>query len=326
MQWGIAVSAAVAVGVAGTVYVRGILMRRDETAAGIRTLAAMSWREFIHLVLEAMARRGFARVIDQDAAGDTDYVLARGAERWLLSCKHGSAFVIGKLTVNELANEVGLANASGGLLVTQGRIVDEARAAAAPQRIELLDGPGLWPEVRELLKPGQLDAIRAGAARRARRRVAAVWTLAAAVGAGLLLLQPAPAPVAAGAPAPAAAPAPAPAGPPPSETGADAGSTADTGAGGLDAAAGPARPTVPVSAQEQRQAVADAVAALPFVDRALWTSRSTLEVYLLEAVPDAFDGICPLMERHPDVAASRIQLNPPPASGAQVRFRQCRSY
>jgi hypothetical protein len=33
-----------------------------------------------------------------------------------------------------------------------------------------------------------------------------------------------------------------------------------------------------------------------------------------------------LVERYPDLAASRIQLTPPPGSGEQVRFRQCRAY
>jgi len=41
---------------------------------------------------------------------------------------------------------------------------------------------------------------------------------------------------------------------------------------------------------------------------------------------DAFSRICPLVERYDELASSRIQLTPPPESGRNVRFRQCRSY
>src|SRR3546814_20713830 len=126
-------------------------MRRDETAAGLAALAAMSWREFIHLVLDALARRGYARVFNRDdPSGDNDYTLERDGKHYLLSCKHGSAFVLGGPQVVELASEIRLANAAGGILATQGKISADARPAATMQRIELLDGPTLWPELRAL--------------------------------------------------------------------------------------------------------------------------------------------------------------------------------
>jgi restriction system protein len=62
------------------------------------------------------------------------------------------------------------------------------------------------------------------------------------------------------------------------------------------------------------------------VDRAVWTTQSTLEVFLLETDSDAIPSICPLVERYPALASSRIQLTPPPGSQAPVRFRQCRVY
>src|SRR3546814_16353373 len=69
--WIIALAVAVLIGVTGTLYFRLVVMRRDETAAGLAALAAMSWREFIHLVLDALARRGYARVFNrEDPYGD----------------------------------------------------------------------------------------------------------------------------------------------------------------------------------------------------------------------------------------------------------------
>lgn len=314
LQWVVTLAVMASVGILGTVYVRGVLMRRDETAAGIRALSAMSWREFLHLVLEAMARRGFLRVHDREAAsGDSEYTLGRANERWLLSCKHGSAFVIGKLTVNELVSDVHLANATGGLLVTQGRIDGNARAAAAPHPIELLDGATLWPEARELIKPAQLAAICAGAAQRARQRTLMVWLIALLAGIATFMVLPSESPTRAG-PGAAAPAAPAAA------AAADAGGAepADAGADAGEAALTP---------EQQRQAAVTAIGKLPMVDRALWTTQSTLEVHLHDVDADAaFAALCPLVVRHADISSSRIQLTPPADSGGQVRFRQCRSY
>ncbi|MCD9033034.1 restriction endonuclease [Luteimonas sp. Y-2-2-4F] len=312
-QWGIAVAVVLAIGAVATAYLQLVRRPRDEAASGIRNLAAMSWREFIHLVLDAMARRGFARVIDHELAlGDQDYTLEREGVRWLLSCKHGSAFVIGKLTVNELANDIRLAHASGGVLVTQGRIVDEARAAAEAQRIELLDGPSLWPEVRDLIRPELREAIRRGAAQRARSRSLFAWLLALLAGVATFMLLPDAAPQAPATPRVATAPAaPAPA--------------AATEAPALDAPA-PGTDGAPPTPDAQREAVVRALHGLPRVGRAAWTSQSTLEVQLVDARGDAFAEICPLVAQFPDIASSRIQLTPPPGSGAQVRFRQCRVY
>ena len=76
----------------------------------------------------------------------------------------------------------------------------------------------------------------------------------------------------------------------------------------------------------QREAIAGAVSTLPMVSQAVWSTQSTLQVYLVDTREDAMPGICPLVERYPDLASSRIQLTPPAESDAPVRFRQCRVY
>lgn len=313
-HWIIALAVAVLIGVTGTLYFRLVVMRRDETAAGLSALAAMSWREFIHLVLDALARRGYSRVFNRETpSGDNDYTLERDGKHWLLSCKHGSAFVLGSANVVELANNIRLANAAGGILATQGRIANEAKPAAALQRIELLDGPTLWPELRELINPQQRAEILAGAGRKARQRTLLSWLLALVAGVATFLALPGSDVAAAGTSTalPAAAKKSAqPEAPPPVV---------------LEPIAAPAPDDAP-ALEKQRSDVADAISTLPMVDRAVWSTQSTLQVYLLDASKDAMPQICPLIMRYDALAPSRIQLTPPPDSGLPTRFRQCRSY
>lgn len=341
LQWLVALAVVGVVGGVATVYFRNIQMRRDETAAGIVALSGVSWRTFIHMVLDALSRRGFERVVDSDtASGDSDFVLERQGERHLLSCKHGSAFVLGRLTVNELANDINLNNAAGGFLLTQGRITDDARPVAALQRIELLDGPTLWPQLRDFLPAEQLAGIRAKAAQLARQRVLSSWLVALLAGVATFLALPdapattKPEPVADAGPA-ATAPTAADAGtatrmPTPAASPADDASAAPATADAMpaaEAAVVAADATAPAgSVAQHRTDVARAISTLPDVDRAIWSSESTLQVFLLEIDGDAFTRICPLIERYDELASSRIQLTPPQGSDARVRFRQCRSY
>ena len=305
-HWFIAVAVTLVTGGLATVFMWHVLRRRDETQAGLKALSGTSWREFINMVLAALARRGYSRVVDHEtASGDADFTLDRDGEHWLLSCKHGSAYVLGEPAVDELANDIRLANAAGGFLVTQGRILDEARKPAARRHIELLGGPALWPELRDLVKPDQLAAIRTATATRARQRILLAWLFAVLAGVATFMFLPEPAPAAAGS-APAAA-------------------KPQAGAPGSIELIAEA-PEDNLSIDQQRDAIASAVSTLPMVSHAIWTTQSTLEVLLVDTSEDAMPSICPLVERWPELAASRIQLTPPPGSGAQVRFRQCRVY
>jgi restriction system protein len=311
-QWIVAIVVGLATGAAGTAYFRAYRMRRDETEAGILALSGVSWRVFIHMVLDALSRRGYERVVDRDeASGDRDFVLGKDGRQWLLSCKHGSAFVLGKPVVNELANDINLNGAAGGFLVTQGRITDDARPVAELQRIELLDGPALWPELRGFIPAEQLGAIRARAAERARQGTLLSWLGALVIGIAVFVTLPQPATGPSAHAATATLPPPAPA-------------AAPAEAEAPSAAAPPAAPAL--TREQQRQALLNAIATLAEVDRVIWSSESTLQVDLARIDGDAFQRICPLVERFDELASSRIQLTPPPGSDARVRFRQCRSY
>lgn len=316
LPWIVSLVVMLVIGGAATLYIRGVMLRRDETNAGIVALSAMSWREFINLVLEVLARRGYTRLVDRDTpSSDGEYTLARDRERWLLSCKHGSAFVLGNAAVNELAGDINLQGAAGGLLVTQGKIGDEAHGPARLQRIELLDGPTLWPEIRDLIPPAQLETIHAGAGQRARQRILFAWLVALLAGIAAFVSLPRMAdPPASDAPAVTAPAAPA---------AATATAPADAA---QDTSQSPQAMPDEAELELQRKDVASAISTLPMVDRAVWSTQSTLEVFLLETQTDAVPSICPLVERYPALAASRIQLTPPEGSQVPVRFRQCRSY
>src|SRR5690606_40595481 len=84
-----------------------------------------------------------------------------------------------------------------------------------------------------------------------------------------------------------------------------------------------APPAAPLDIEQQRAEVAAAVSTLADVDRAAWSTESTLEVFLSTIQDDPFGRICPLVERYDDLAASRIQLTPPRSEERRVG-KECR--
>ena len=92
------------------------------------------------------------------------------------------------------------------------------------------------------------------------------------------------------------------------------------------AASASAVPTDPAELEQRRTAAAAAVSGLPGIDRALWQTQSTLLVYLLDAQFDPLSEICPELEHFDELAATRLQLQPPRAAIARRGFVQCRPY
>jgi restriction system protein len=314
--WLLPVLSVLVIGVPASLYLQRVRLPREEAAAGVAALSGMRWRDFIHLVLDALLRRGYERTFEPSEPGDEgEYVLERGGQRYLLSSKHGATYVLGSTAIAEFANAIRMRNLAGGLLVTPGQFAPEALPLARAQRIELLDGPTLWPELQPLLPEEQRNAISAPSQARARQQVLLAWGFGLVMGAALFVVmqrQGASEPPAAASPVAPAAPA---ARTPPA-TPATVSSKASNAPAPEDAAA----------LQRRRKEVASAISSLPLVDKATWETQSTLLVELVDDSSDALPTICPLLERYDELAATRLQLQPPPGSTKPVRFVQCRVF
>ena len=307
--------AAVLAGMGLSFYLQKVRVPRLETEGGIAALAAMRWREFSQFVIEALQAQGFevSRTTPLAERGkQADLMLHRDGRDWLLSCKQGANYRIGRKQVDELADAVRFDSAAGGVLATLGRI--DAEAYRNPRGIELIDGPTLWSLIDPLIPPSLHQDLAEKARVQVAREQRLGWGLALAVGlaVGVLTAMVIPADPAR---APSNSSPTAPASTPPAPT---------------CRAATPAADAAPAPAAEeeaQRQAVAEGISTVAGVDRAVWTTPSTLVGYQSGEDIDAHvPAICAVLEQYPDLRASRLQLQPPPGSRNSVRFRQCRAF
>lgn len=312
----LALIVALALGAGGTFYFWNLRRRQDEVTAGTRALAAMRWREFSHFVLDAMRHRGYDLLTVDDEAErgqQTEFMLSKNGQRFLLSCKHGAAYRLAAPAVAELAANIRFQGVSGGLLVTPGQIEPEARAPAAEAKITLIDGETLWPEVAPLLPQSLREASRHAADTHAKRQIGLTWAGAIVVGFALALLTGGSSD---SQPEPKARPAATTATPAPVAPAAEASIAAPVT--GIPA-------NTPEEEEEQRIAVVRMLSSLPGIDRAMWSTKSTLLVNLDQDASDMLTEVCAVLERYDNLRTSRVQLQPPPGSTQRVRFRQCRT-
>ena len=306
----------VVAGIAITALLRKRATNSDELRLGLAHLAGLRWREFAKLVLQAMQARGYEVVHEDGAADDLttdggDILLRQGSQRTLLSCKYGNASVIGAQPILGLGKSAELRGAHSSIVVTPGRFDDAAQRAARQQHVELIDGATLWPEVRPFIGH---DISQQAGVHAAKRNAMVAWLGAAALAAVSWMLaqgvQNAP----------------------------SAGTSSEVAATPVAAAPGTASrrapqpavqeaiPTDPAALEHRRVETANAISTLHGVDRAIWSTQSTLLVHLSSDAEDPSNTLCPLLERYPELASSRVQLQPPPGSEKPVRFKQCRSY
>lgn len=317
----------VAIGLAATWWLRrpaGVAGGEGKVAErGAGQLGALRWRDFAKLVLQAMSARGYDVVSDDGTPSDGiptdggDILLERNGEHALLSCKYGSASVVGAQALLGLGKAATLRGASRVIVVTPGRFDDEAIRMARQQDIELIDGEDLWPEVRPYVAHPDVDQaqpVQAAQAPASPKAIGMAWGGAAIAGiVALLLAQGMQAPQEPAATDPATAQ---------STPATDVPPSADTAA--TDAP--PAIPKDPAELERRRNETANAISTLFGVDRAIWSTQSTLVVYLSAEEADPSGELCPLLERYPELAASRVQLQPRQGSSRPVRFKQCRAY
>lgn len=290
----------------------------NDLEPGLAYLAGLRWGDFIRLVLRAMHARGYSTIGEDGKASDgipsdgKDILLMRGPNRTLLSCKYGNASVVSAQAILGLGKSAQLRGAQAAIVVTPGRFDAEAQRVAGQQHVDLIDGEHLWQEVRPFVPELAFAGGKAKGANQNAPRIA--WVIAAVLGVAVWFVA--------------------------SNMSGSITPQSDVQVANSSAVAANARagttvpaavivekvPTDPTVLEKRRRETAGTISTLSGVDRAIWSSQSTLLVNLSSPDANPLAQLCPLVERYPELAASRIQLQPPPGSDHQVRFIQCRSY
>jgi hypothetical protein len=303
------------IGGAATAWLWLVQQPRTERDEGLKLLAAMRWREFSRLVVDALRSRGFEPETIEDAAErgqDSVIHLRRDGKEWLLACKQGLNYRITPAIVSDMTDAVRFHGAAGGVVASPGVTEPAARKVAA--RVDLVDGETLWPMVQTHLASGVRNELASKARQVATRHVAIAWAGALALGLAAAVVMPK-GETANGASAIAA-------------TTAVPGSAANSApATAMATATAPAQvPAAPVSEGEQRDEVIRMVTTLPGVERAMWSTRSTLLVYLVDENADPVRGICEVMQKYESLRTSRLHLQPPTGAARPSRFLQCTTF
>jgi restriction system protein len=303
----LALGTTIVVGGVATAWLWLVQRPRVERMEGLKLLTAMRWREFSRLVIDGLRSRGFEPEAAEETAErgqDSVIHLKRDARNWLLACKQGLSYRITPTVVGDMTDAVRFHGAAGGVVVTPG-VTDAAAHKLANGRIDLFDGESLWPLVHPQLAHSVQEEL-AGKSRQAvTRQTTVAWAGALTLGLVVAFLgpkgetspEPAAVAIASTSPAPSAGPVQA-----------------------------PAVAAAPVSDDEQRDDVIRLVTTLPGVERAMWSTKSTLLVYLADETSDPMSGICDVMIKYDALRTSRLHLQPPANSTRPARFLQCAQY
>lgn len=280
---------------------------RAERSEGLKLLAAMRWREFSRLVVDGLHALGFTPETVEDAAErgqDSVIHLQRDGQEWLLACKQGLNHRITPITVGDMTDAVRFHGAAGGVVATPGTLDPAARRLAAG-RVELFDGEALWPLVQSQLAPSVREELADKSRQAAMRQIAIACAGALVLGLATAVVMPKGEPPDSASPTTAVSPRPS------------------------KPAVGMPHPPVaaaPVSENEQRDEVIRLVSTLPGVERSMWSTRSTLLVYLVEEHADPVEGICDVLRKYDSLRSSRLHLQPPTGSTRPARFLQCATF
>lgn len=308
--------------------------RRHAETIGIEAISARHWRDALTLLVSALEDRGLtpgAELSGPQGAPLGERILRRGSATVLLIYKHGTAYRIGAPALRDAEKRRQEAGIDEVLIATLGEIDPEARAQATRMHVECLDGSALWALMGGRLDPSIREAIDTEAEQRIHgpRRMS---TLGAAVlglaivywGGGVQEL------IQGGnsqservtvAPAPQAnLPAVGTANPSPPAASAAASALA---AATATASETTAAPSASEALDAERTTIAKALSALPAIERASWSSGSTviLTVSRRSTLDTAFTEACSLVSQFPALAELRLQLEA--SDGSDVRWRRC---
>jgi restriction system protein len=279
----------------------GIMKRREaEVVCGINALAAMKWRECVGLVIHFLEKEGYREEISSRQPGDggTEFLLKKHNETTLLSYKHGTAYNIGEANVRDFASSVQVIGAQKGILVTLGSIDAMAKNLTSKFDIELMNGKDLWPRIESYIPTQTREKIAAEATTKTQKELR-ISGIASGVLAFISFFV----------------------------------------FGGLSGLGSSPDDTVAIQTTQQQTASAVhtksateielekiSAATIPSISTAVWSTPSTLLISLNELPADdktLVNQVCNILIQKEELRFTRIQLDPPPGSKAQVRFRQC---
>lgn len=321
----IAVAVAIALVLGSRLWFDRVQKRSHAQRIGIEALDARRWREALDLLVQALGKDGYtqaAEVTGPSGMPLAERHLSRGNIRVLLIYKHGTSYLIGSAALLDAERRRQEAEMDEVIVATLGSLDGDALAQAARMKVACLDGPAVWSKVRDVLDTATQDAVATEAealVERPRRLAtigASVLGLAIVVWGGNLdpssiasFAAPEPSPPIA-TPAPSAAASAEPRATPPA-----ASPTADT----------PAAPQAMATSsdEERRGALAKAITALPEVQRASWSSGSTMIVALRPriSIDRGMEVTCALTSAYPFLRDVRLQMEA--SGGAEVRWRRC---
>ena len=321
----IAIAVAVALVFGSRLWFNRVQKRAHAQRIGIEVLNTRRWRESLDLLVQALAKDGYTQSAEVTGPSGTPLAerhLARGGSRVLLIYKHGTSYLIGGAALLDAERRRQDAEMDEVVIATLGSLDGDATAQAARMKVTCLDGATVWSKVRELLDAGTQQAVAAEAEALVERPRRLATIGASVLGLGIIVwggnLDPSTIaswadPQAAFEPAPtmvATRPQP----------------VASALTSALSAAEAPAA-TDPDAAsadgEQQRGALAKAITALPEVQRASWSSGSTMIVALRPRVgiDRGMEATCALMAEYPLLREVRLQMEA--SGGTEVRWRRC---
>ena len=318
-----AIAVAVALVLASRFWFGRIQKRRHAERIGIEALSARHWRDALGLLVDALGTQGLnaqADLAGSHGAPLGERVLRRGGGTALLIYKHGTTYRIASAALLDAEKRRQEAGIDEVILATLGTVDDDARAQAARMRITCIDGKDMWALVGNRLDGATLAAIEAEAENLIDnpRRLSTIG--AAVLGIGIVFWTSDPTALLdlRGDPAAGAIATTAPAAAPPTVHAPPTLSTA-MGAAIASPIIEPSAATDP----DDLASLANALKGLPGIDRASWSSASTvvLTVNRRATLDAAHEQICALATQHPKLREVRLQLEA--NDGADVRWRRC---
>lgn len=116
-----------------------------DNQTGIRSIRALSWKQFEELVGEAYRRKGY-RVVENHtlgADGGVDVRLEKDGFMHLVQCKHWKTQKVGVSTIREMFGLMTAEKAAGVIVITSGNFTQDAKEFARDKPIGLIDGEQL---------------------------------------------------------------------------------------------------------------------------------------------------------------------------------------